>query len=99
MLQRGHHAADFCHPRRIDLGMDDTRLFAAVGQHFAPGIDDQAVAVGLAAARMLAAHRRRQDVRCRFNGTRPEQRVPVHFAGLPLERRRHRNEFRAALPI
>ena len=50
----------FVDARGIDVGVDDARRFAAVGEHFAPRIDDQRMAVGRAVARVLAAHRRRE---------------------------------------
>ena len=85
MLQRGHHAADFCHPCRIDIGIDDAGFFAGVRQHLAPGIDDQCMPVGLAVTGMLTAHRRRQHISGIFNRTRLEKGVPVGFPGLALE--------------
>ena len=41
MGQRGYFSSRFFHLRKIDIGDDKARLFAAVGQNFPPRIDDQ----------------------------------------------------------
>ena len=87
MLQRGHHAADLRHTRRLDLGVDDARLLACVGQHLAPGVDNQRMTIGLTIALVITAHRRCKNISGILDGTRLEQRVPVGLAGLPPEGR------------
>ena len=77
--------------------VNDAGGLAAVGEHLAPRIDDERVAVRRAVAGMLAAHRGREDEARVLDRARLEQRVPVHFAGRALKRGRNREIQRAGL--
>src|SRR4051812_46735822 len=83
------------HARRIDVGVYDARRFTAVGEHLAPRIDDQRMAVGRAVTRMLTAHRgRKEEARVLYRAGF-EQRVPVDLACGALEGRGDREVDRA----
>ena len=55
MLQGRDHGAGPGDRRRVDLGDRQAAVLAAVGQHLAPGIDDQGMAEGGPLAGMHAA--------------------------------------------
>ncbi len=48
MLEAWDHGAGLVDACRVDLGGDEADLVAAVGEHFAPRIDDPRVAAGVA---------------------------------------------------
>ena len=66
--------------RRIDAGGDEARLLAGLGQHLAPGRDDQRMALGLAALGVLAALRRGEDEAAGLDGAGAQQHLPVRLA-------------------
>ena len=55
VLQRRHGLARGLDLRRIDPGQENAGLNAALGEHLAPGRNDQRVALGLALGLMHAA--------------------------------------------
>ena len=97
VLQRRHAAARGRHFGRIDLGQDDARLGAALGEDAAPGIDHQRMAEGLAAVLVLAALRRREHEAAVLDGAGAIEHMPVRLAGLPGEGGRDGEERRAGL--
>ena len=46
MRQRGDGGAHLVDAREIEIGRDDAHALAAIGQHLAPGVDDERVAEG-----------------------------------------------------
>ena len=68
-----------------------------LGQDLAPGRDDEAVAVGLPAALVLAGLRRGKDEAAVLDGAGAHQHMPVRRAGLARERGRDGQEIRAGL--
>ena len=81
----------------IDLGGDEARLLARLGDNRAPRIDDQRMAVGLASAGMSAALGRSDDVTPGLDGAGPQQDMPVRAPGLSRKCRRDGENFCAAM--
>src|SRR6516162_1185575 len=69
----------------VDLCHDHARLGAALGQNAAPRVDDERMAVCLAAVFVLAALGGGEHEAAIFDGTCALQNMPVCFAGLPRE--------------
>ena len=59
--ERRDHAAHLGNSRGIDTRADDADTFAGVGEHLAPGIDDQRVAIAAPPGGVLAPLRRGKD--------------------------------------
>src|SRR6185369_17563958 len=81
VLQRGHLRPCVLDRGEIDLAGNDAGLVAGFGDDLAPGRDDQRMAIGLAAAGMLAALRGRQDKGAGFNRAGTQQHMPMRPAG------------------
>ena len=67
VLERRDHAAHFGNSRHLDAGADDTDAFSGIGEHFAPRIDDQRMAIGLTAVLMQSPLCRRDDITASIN--------------------------------
>ena len=61
MTQGRNAATGLFDPPRIDFRGDEPHPLRRLGEHLAPGRDDEAVAIGAAAFGMLAILRRRKD--------------------------------------
>src|SRR5712691_3619283 len=83
--------------RRVDARGDDPDFLAAIGQHLAPRIDDQRMAVALAPGRVLAPLRRREDKAAILNRAGAQQHMPVRPAGRYREHRRYGEEIGSGL--
>ena len=92
MAERRDHAPGVIDLGRVDLGRDDADLGAAVGQHLAPGVDDQGMTEGLASLGMLAALGGGADVTAVLDRPGAQKDVPVGLAGDAGEGRGHRQE-------
>src|ERR1700693_558232 len=77
VLQRGDHAACLRYPSRIDSRGDDPGFLAAIGQHLAPRVDNQRVAVALAAGSVLAPLRRREHEAAILDCPGAQQHMPM----------------------
>ena len=82
MLERGDAGAGFGRRRKIDIGKDRRRVPRRLGQHLAPGRDDQAVAEGGTAVLMQAALRGGEHEGAGLDGAGADQNMPMRFAGL-----------------
>src|SRR5689334_15472943 len=74
MLDHRKLFAQLPQPDHIEVGAEHARSRAELAQDLAPRRDDQRVAVGLAAAGVLAALRRGHDVDQRLDRARLQQR-------------------------
>jgi hypothetical protein len=81
MIERRNATAGFGDLVRIDVCDDDTGGIARFGDNVAPGVDDHAVAEGVAAVLVLAALRRSDDEAAGFDRAGALQDVPVRLAG------------------
>src|SRR5579871_6335041 len=81
VAQRGHAATRLGDPGEVELGRNDCRLLAPVGQDLAPGIDDQRMTPALAAALMRAALRRGQHEAAGLDRAGADQDLPMRAAG------------------
>src|SRR6185312_7473538 len=83
ILQVGNLGACGKRLRRIDFSNDNARfVMRGLGKYSAPWVDDQRMAVGLAAVLMHAPLRGRDDESAVFDGARAQQDMPVRLAGL-----------------
>jgi hypothetical protein len=90
VAQRRQTSAHVADAARIEIGGDDAGTLVEAGQHFAPGVDDHAVAVGHAAVGMAAALGRSQQVALVLDGAGAQQQFPMGAArGLGKGRRQH----------
>ncbi len=89
MLQRGQALAQAGLVGGIDVGDDNARATRQAIEYDAPGIDDHAVAMRLAAREVVAALRRRDDVSQIFDRARADQRLEMRAAGGGGEGRGH----------
>ena len=55
IAKRWHHPADFINPCQINLGGDEPRIGAAIGQNLPPWINDQGMTKGLTVPWMIPA--------------------------------------------
>ena len=89
MLPHRDRTPDFSDTLQIDFGQAESRAFATFREYGAPGVDDQAVPIGMSeTARIMGSflggcHK----VALTFDGASAQQRVPVVFAGLKGEGR------------
>src|SRR5262245_16303122 len=58
VLERGDHVAHFANSCQLDAGANDTDSLAGVGEHLAPGIDDQRMTVAPPSCGVLTPLRR-----------------------------------------
>ena len=95
VLQRWDLAAHLIDLRQVERGDDDAGINAAFGEDLAPRVDDQRMAIGLAAILVLAALRWRDDEAARLDGARAQQDVPVRLARDAREGGGDRDDLRA----
>ena len=67
----------------IDVADHNAGIRAALAQDLAPGRNDKAMPECFAAIFVPPALRSRQNERLGFDGARPEERMPMRFAGDP----------------
>lgn len=89
-------------PRRVacadvDVGDDHAGVFPRLAQDAAPRIDDEAVAIGLAAVLMPPALGGGEDEGAGLDRPGPQEDVPVRLAGLPGEGRWNGEHLRAGV--
>ena len=82
---------------RINLGDDDPFVLAAVGQNFAPRIDNERVAVAFAAAVQRAVLAWRDDIGAVLDRAGAREHMPVRASGQAREGGGHREHCRATL--
>src|SRR6266576_5330761 len=82
VLQRRHRPARGLDLRRIDLRQENAGLYAALGEHLAPGRNDQRVAIGLALVLMHATLGCGEHEAAVLDGAGAQQGVPMRLAGL-----------------
>ena len=96
MTQGRNAATGLFDPPRIDFRGDEPHPLRRLGEHLAPGRDDEAVAIGAAAFGMLAILRRRKDEAAILDRPRAQQHMPMGAPGRHGEGRGHGEEIRAA---
>src|SRR5262249_57748988 len=87
VLQRGNALARGLNVGRLDVRHNDAGIAAGFGDDLAPRRHDQAVAVGLPAALMLAGLRGRKHEAASLDSPAPHHYLPIGLAGLAPERR------------
>ena len=78
-------AASRCTRARSISAVTTPGSVAAIGQHAAPRVDDQRMAIAFGAARQRAALAGRDHIGAVLDGAGPLQHVPVRLAGDPRE--------------
>lgn len=70
MFKRRNPTAHLGHAVEIDIRINNPGVGAAVGENFAPGVDNQRMAVGIALIGMVPALVRRDDIGAGFDRAR-----------------------------
>ena len=97
MLERGDHAAHFGNPRHVDAGTDRADTFSGIGEHFAPGIDDQRMTIAAPPGSVLTPLRRRKNKTAILDRPRTQEHMPMCIACRHGEDRRDRQKVGAGL--
>src|SRR5262249_33111137 len=77
---------------RVDLGDHNGWINATLSEHAAPGVDNERVAIRVAAVLVAATLRRSEHAATVLDRTGAVEHMPVRLAGLPGERRRDRQK-------
>ena len=95
MAERRYLAAHLINLRKIERSGDDAGLRTGFGEDLAPRINNDRVAICLAAILMLAALRGGNDVATRLDGAGAQQDVPVRLSRDLRERGGHSDDLGA----
>ena len=81
MLQHRELTTNLVEAFQIQFAQHHARPVRQARENFAPGIDDQAIAVSLPAIGVTATLRRRHHIALIFDSPRSQQRFPMGLAG------------------